>query len=204
MRDSKTVLATYTGGQLTAGRLALVLLASPQSARLTQQITGAPDSLVVQYVKNMAQRDVLLQRADSAKVNVNPEELASLHRDFVQAVVQSWQAMNLDPKSLADSGKTADAREKIAAARVEAFIDKIMAGAVQPLPIPSPLQIVLLNKYPAKVNPAGIERAVELATKLRVASDSAKAASQPKSAVPLPGRGSTKGWSRSTGEEAVT
>jgi hypothetical protein len=186
MRDSKTVLATYKGGQLSAGRLALVLLASPQSARLAQQITGAPDSLVIQYVKNMAQRDVLLQRADSLKVAVTPEELASLHRDFVQAVVQSWQAMNLDPKSLADSGKTVDAREKIAAARVEAFLDRIMAGGVQPLPIPSPLQIVLMNKYPAKVNAAGIDRAVELAAKLRASADSAKTASQPKSAVPLP------------------
>ncbi|MEO8336508.1 MAG: peptidylprolyl isomerase [bacterium] len=186
MRDSKTVLATYTGGQLVAGRLALVLLASPQSARLAQQITGAPDSLVTQYVKNMAQRDVLLQRADSLKVAVTPDELASLHRDFVQAVVQSWQAMNLDPKSLADSGKSVDAREKIAAARVEAFMDKIMAGGVQPLPIPSPLQIVLMNKYPAKTNAAGIDRAVEMAAKLRASSDSAKAATQPKSAVPLP------------------
>jgi peptidyl-prolyl cis-trans isomerase D len=186
MRDSKTVIATYKGGELTAGRLALVLLSSPQSARLSQQITGAPDSLVVQYVKNMAQRDVLLQKADSQKVAVTPEELASLHRDFVQAVVQSWGAMNLDPKSLADSGKTVEAREKIAAGRVEAFLDRIMAGGVQPLPIPSPLQIVLMNKYPSKSNAAGIDRAVELAAKLRVATDSAKAASQPKSAVPLP------------------
>jgi hypothetical protein len=186
MRDSKTVLATYKGGELAAGRLALVLLSSPQSARLAQQITGAPDSLVVQYVKNMAQRDVLLQRADSLKVAVTPEELASLHRDFVQAVVQSWGAMNLNPKSLLDSGKTVDAREKIAAARVEAFLDRIMAGGVQPLPIPSPLQIVLMNKYQSKINVAGIDRAVELAAKLRVSTDSAKAASQPKSAVPLP------------------
>jgi hypothetical protein len=186
MRDSKTVIATYKGGELTAGRLALVLLSSPQSARLAQQITGAPDSLVVQYVKNMAQRDVLLQKADSQKVAVTPEELASLHRDFVQAVVQSWGAMNLDPKSLADSGKTVEAREKIAAGRVEAFLDRIMAGGVQPLPIPSPLQIVLMNKYPSKTNAAGIDRAVELAAKLRAATDSAKAASQPKSAVPLP------------------
>ena len=187
MRTSKTALATYTGGELQAGRLALVLLASPQSQRLTQQIMGAPDSLVNQYVKNMAQRDVLLQRADSAKVTVTADELTRLHGDFVQAVAQSWTAMNLDPKSLADSGKTVEAREKIAAARVEAFMDKIMSGQVQPLPVPAPLQIVLMDKYPAKINQAGIDRAVELAAKLRVAVDSAKAAAQPKSAVPLPG-----------------
>ncbi len=187
MRTSKTVLATYKGGELTAGRLALVILASPQSSRLTQQIAGAPDSLVTQYVRNMAQRDVLLQRADSAKVVMSPEELASLHRDFVQAVTQSWTALGVDPKSLADSGKTADAREKIAAARIEAFLDRVMAGEIQPLPVPAPLQIVLMNKFDSKVNSAGVERAVEQAAKLRVSADSARAATQPKSAVPLPG-----------------
>jgi hypothetical protein len=53
--------------------------------------------------------------------------------------------------------------------------------------VPAPLQIVLMNKYDHKVNPAGIDRAVERAQKIRVVADSAKAANQPKSAVPLPG-----------------
>jgi hypothetical protein len=53
--------------------------------------------------------------------------------------------------------------------------------------VPAPLQVILMNKYDAKVNAAGIDRAVERATKLRVSADSARAASQPKSAVPLPG-----------------
>jgi hypothetical protein len=186
-RSNKTVLATYNGGDLTAGRIALVLLASPQSGRLIQQIQGAPDSLVNQYVTNMAQREVLLKRADSAKVTVTPEELAGLHRDFLQAVVQSWAALGVDPKSLADSGKTPADREKIAAARVEKFLDRVMAGEIQPLPIPSPLQIVLMDKFEAKVNPAGIDRALERAASIRVAADSARAAAQPPSEVPLPG-----------------
>ncbi|MDB4916244.1 MAG: Peptidylprolyl isomerase, partial [Gemmatimonadetes bacterium] len=151
-RADSRVLATYTGGALTSGRLALSLMASPQSARLIQQIQGAPDSLVNMYVINMTQREVLLKRADSAKVTVTPDELASLHRDFAQAVVSSWAALGVDPKSLADSGKTPGEREKIAGARVEAFMDKVMAGAVQPLPIPTPLQIVLMNKYDARMN----------------------------------------------------
>ena len=186
-RSNKKVLATYNGGELTAGRIALVLLASPQSGRLVQQIQGAPDSLVTQYVTNMTQREVLLQRADRAKVVVTPEELAGLHRDFLQAVVQSWEALGVDPKSLADSGKTPADREKIAAARVEKFLDRVMAGEIQPLPIPSPVQIVLMDKFSAKVNATGIDRALERAATLRVAADSARARAQPKSEVPLPG-----------------
>ncbi len=99
----------------------------------------------------------------------------------------TWQALGIDPKSLADSAKTPAERERIAAARIEAYLDKVMAGEAQPVPVPSPLQIVLMNKYDSKVNAAGIDRAVERAQKVRVVADSTRAANQPKSAVPLPG-----------------
>ena len=188
-RANKSVIATYKGGELVGGHLALVLLATPQSGRLMQQIQGAPDSLVKQYAMNMAQREVLLKRADSAKIVVTPQELAELHRDFVAAVAQAWTALGVDPKSLADSGKSASDREKIAAARVEKFLDRVMAGETQPVPVPSPLQIVLMDKFDAKVNAAGIDRAIERAQVIRVAADSARAAAQPRSSVPLPGMG---------------
>jgi peptidyl-prolyl cis-trans isomerase D len=186
-RSDDRVLATFVGGTLTSGKLALSLMASPQSARLVQQIQGAPDSLVNMYVTNMAQREVLLQRADSAKIAVNPEELASLHRDFAQAVAASWAALGVDPKSLADSGKTAAEREKIAGARIEKFMDKIMAGTVQPVPVPTPLQIVLMNKFDARLNYGVVDRALEVAVRFRQEADSQRTAGQPKSAVPLPG-----------------
>jgi parvulin-like peptidyl-prolyl isomerase len=186
-RKDKTVLASYKGGDYTAARLALFMLANPQSARLTQQIQSAPDSLVNQFVTNQTQRELLLKRADSAKSGLNAEELANLHRDFAQVVQQSWQAIGLDPKSLSDSAKTPAERERLAAARVEAFLDRIMSGQQQPVPVPSPLQLVLMDKYDSQINAAGIDRAVERAAKLRVSADSARAASQPKSAVPLPG-----------------
>ena len=186
-RHDRTSVASYSSGTLTAGRLAMVLLAAPRSAQLTQQIQQAPDSLVNQYVTNMAQREVLLRRADSAKVGLSPEELANLHRDFSQAVTMTWAQLGLDPKSLADSGKTSGERERIAAARVEQFLDRVMAGQAQPVPVPAPLQIILMDKYDAKVNAAGIDRAVERAAKLRASADSARTAQQPKSAVPLPG-----------------
>jgi hypothetical protein len=188
-RNDKTVLASFAGGNYTAGRLALFLLSAPRSGQLVQQIQAAPDSLLKQFVTNQAQREVLLHRADSAKAGLGPDELASLHRDFSQAVTTSWQQMGIDPKSLADSAKTPSERERLAAARIEAYLDKIMAGQAQPAPVPAPLQIVLMDKYDSKVNPAGIDRAVERAAKVRASADSAKAASQPKSAVPLPDMG---------------
>ena len=185
-RKDNKVLATYKGGELTASRLALFMLASPQSGRLAQQIQTAPDSLVNQFVTNQTQRELLLKRADSAKMGLTAEELSSLHRDFKQVVQQSWAAIGIDPKSLADSAKSQGDREKLAATRVEAFLDRVMSGQAQPVPVPTPLQMVLMDKYDAKVNAAGIDRAVERAGKVRVVADSTRAATQPKSAVPLP------------------
>ena len=201
-RNDKTAVATYKGGTLTSGRLAMVLLATPRSGQLMQQIQQAPDSMVNQYVTNMAQREVLLQRADSAKVGLSPEETANLHRDFTQAVAMSWAQLGLDPKSLSDSAKTPAERERLAAARVEAFLDRVMSGQAQPVPVPAPLQIVLLDKYDAKVNDAGIDRAVERASKLRSAADSARAAAQPRSAVPLPGGAPAPGGAPTTAQPA--
>lgn len=186
-RSDKAVLATYSGGEITAGRIAMVVMATPQSGRLTQQILSAPDSMVNMYVTNMAQREVLLRRADSAKAGLSPEEMSNLHRDFLQVVTMSWQQMGISPKSLADSAKSTAERERLAASRVEAFLDRIMAGQAQPIPVPAPLQVVLMDKFDASVNAAGIDRAVERATQLRATADSVRAAGQPKSAVPLPG-----------------
>jgi peptidyl-prolyl cis-trans isomerase D len=186
-RHDKTAVATYTGGTLTSGRLAMMILAAPRSGQLTQQIQQAPDSLVNQYVTNMAEREVLLRRADSAKAGLSPEELANLHRDFAQALAMSWTQLGLDPKSLSDSAKTTGERERLAASRVEAFLDRVMAGQAQPVPVPPPLQMILMDKYDAKVNSAGIDRAVERAAKLRASADSARTSQQPPSAVPLPG-----------------
>ena len=186
-RNDKTTLATYTGGELTAGKLAMFMLSNPRAGQLAQQIQAAPDSLVKQFVVNQTQRELLLRRADSAKAGISDQELADLHHDFAQVVSASWQAIGIDPKSLADSAKTPAERERLAAARVESFLDRVMGAQAQPVPIPPPLQIILLNKYDAKVNAAGIDRAVERATKIRATADSVHAAQQPQSAVPLPG-----------------
>jgi parvulin-like peptidyl-prolyl isomerase len=188
-RNDKDVIATWSGGDYTAGRLASVIMSDPRAPQLTQQIQQVPDSVVRMYVKQTVEREVLLKRADSAKMGPTPEEYGNLHRDFVQAVAMTWQALRIDPKSLSDSAKTPAERERLAAARIEAFLDKVMAGEAQPVPVPSPLQIVLMNKYESKVNPAGIDRAVERAQKIRTVADSTRAANQPKSAVPLPGAG---------------
>ena len=63
------------------------------------------------------------------------------------------------------------------------------AGIVE---VPPPLVDALREKYDASIKPAGITRALEVAQKTRAAADSSRAASQPKSAVPMPDTGASK------------
>jgi hypothetical protein len=182
-----TTLVSFKGGDLSVGEFLDWVQMLPPQSRIMQQIPTAPDSLLKPFVKNMAQREVILQRADSAKVDITPEERAQLYNDFQTLIVRMWQGIDIDPKSLADSAKSAAERERLAAARVERYLDNILAGQAQPVPVPVPLKKILDSKYEASVNSAGVDRAVERAQKVRQASDSARAASQPKSQIPLPG-----------------
>ena len=57
--------------------------------------------------------------------------------------------------------------------------------------IPEPVSAALRKKYESRVVAAGIERALERATKIRQVADSTRAAQQPASAVPMPGAAPT-------------
>ena len=118
---------------------------------------------------------------------LSAEDKTQLYAQFSQLVQTLWQQLGVDPKALKDSAKTAPERERLAANRVESFVDRILGGQAQPVPVPQPLAIVLQSKFESSINSAGVDRAVERAQKIRAVADSTRAANQPKSQVPLPG-----------------
>jgi len=186
-RKDNDVLATFKGGKLTVARFLMWLDQFPPSQRIPQQMQSAPDSLINGFIKNLATNEILVNKADSMHVTLTPEERQSVYHDFAQVVSLSWRALGVDPKALADSAKTQAERERLASSRVEAMLDGVMEGKAQPVPIPTPLKVLLESKYSWKINAAGLDRATELARQIRTSADSARAANQPKSQVPLPG-----------------
>jgi len=185
-RSDNDEIASYTGGTLTVGRFVRWVESYPPQMRLAQQMAQAPDSLVRQFVKSIARNEVMLKKADSAGITMTPEEKQQLYTEFRQLVMTLWQQLGIDAKSLSDSAKSAPEREKLAASRVEAYLDRVMSGQAQPISIPLPVQTVLTSKYKSKVYPAGVDRSVERAKKLRATADSTRSVNQPKSQVPLP------------------
>jgi hypothetical protein len=188
-RNDRATLATFKGGELTVSDFLGWLESLPPQQQVYQRIPTAPDSQLKPFIKQVAMQQVLLKKADSAKVQLTPEEHNNLYTSVSALVSNIWQALGVDPKMLADSAKSTAEKERLASARVDSYLDRMMAGQAQPLSVPRPLKKLLDAKYESSVNPAGVDRGFERAQKLRATADSARAANQPKSQIPLPGAG---------------
>ena len=186
-RDDRTVLATTKKGDFTMANLVRYINALPPQAQIVTQLQSAPDSVIPMFVKSMVGKDLFLKQADSAKVQIDTTAVAQMKRDYTNAVTSAWTALSLTPKSLADSAKSESDRERLAATRVESYLDKLMLQQSQFVPVPKPIETAARTKYEFKLVDAGLERAVERATRVRATLDSTRAAQQPASAVPLPG-----------------
>ncbi|HEY9450777.1 MAG TPA: peptidylprolyl isomerase [Gemmatimonadaceae bacterium] len=179
------VLATSKAGKFTLGRLVSWVEAYPQKAQIQRGFQEAPDSQIVQFLKVVIRNDLVLHQADSAKVQLDPAELSELHSKFAQIVGSTWEQLGVGPAALEDSGSTDGQRERIAAGRIDQYMDKLMTQEARFVDVPQPVASVLREKYDWKVNAAGLERAIEQATAARAAADSAKAKNRPATEVPL-------------------
>ncbi len=184
-RRDNTVIATSLAGKFTAARLVGWLETLPPNARILDQIKQAPDSMIISLVRRFANNELVLRQADSAKVQVDPAEIAQMHASFINAVRQAWSQLGVTPASLADSAKTEGDREKLAAKRIDDYFTKMVGEAAPFVSVPTPLANVLRQKYSYSFNDAGFDRAVEQAARIRNSADSARSARQPATAVPL-------------------
>ncbi len=184
-RNDRTVLATSTAGDFTGAHLVRWMSTVPPQSR--PQIAAAPDSMLPEFLKAMVRNELMLRRADSLKVDVDSTDRARVYQQVPQFVVQVWQQLGVDPKALADSGKTVAERERIAGERVTRFLDEAVSGQRQLFQVPDELTSMLRTKYESRIVPQGIERALERAKKNAASTDSAGRANQPPSQVPLPG-----------------
>ncbi|MDQ6829891.1 MAG: peptidylprolyl isomerase [Gemmatimonadota bacterium] len=188
-QKSSNVIATSKAGDFTAKKLAQWIQAFPnnQQIRSGLQQTTTPDSTVLNFARTLIKNDLVLHQADSAKIVLTPAELSDVRSKFTAVVGQDWLMLGVSPSVLKDSAKSASERARFASTQVDRYLDTFLANpqGVQFVDVPSPLQSVLRGKYTWKVNSAGVDRAVERATKIRSSADSARAANRPASQVPM-------------------
>ncbi|MEO8580732.1 MAG: peptidylprolyl isomerase, partial [Gemmatimonadales bacterium] len=184
-RRDNTVLATSNAGKFTTQRLVGWLETLPPQARVLEQIKQAPDSLLLQMIRQFVRNDLVLKQADSAKVALDPAELTQLHLSFTNAVKAAWAQLGVAPSALADSAKTEKEKEKLATKRIDDYFTRMVQEQAPFVAVPTPLSNVLRQKYKYSFNDAGFDRAVQEGSKIRNSADSARTAGQPSSAVPL-------------------
>src|SRR5262249_35501227 len=114
-----TALATYKGGTFTVSNFLSWLETFPPQQQIAQRIPQAPDSMLQPFIKQMAVQELLVKRADSAKVDLSPTERAAMYNDIGSLVTNVWQALGIDPKMLADSAKSTAEKERLAASRAD-------------------------------------------------------------------------------------
>jgi peptidyl-prolyl cis-trans isomerase D len=195
-KDDKTVIATSTAGNFTADRLARWISAYPpqQRAMMRGQAAQAPDSVLLEFTRAQFIRgELVLAQADSAKVELTPEELSQARNQFSQLVHRVWAELKITPPALADSAEASAQRERVASEMVETYMDQLVQDKVPYVEVPMPLSEVLREKYDYDVNSAGITRSLERAARVRAVTDSTRAAQQPQSQVPLGPQGAQPG-----------
>jgi len=184
-RGDRAVLATSSAGPFTTARFVQWLETFPPQQQIPQRLQQAPDSAVEGLIRNFVRNELMVKAADSVGIRLSAEELDQIRGSFASQVQGAWLQLGVNPRLVADSGAMPAAREAFAARRVNNYLRAMLADELPFLPIIPQLQWALRSRYEARVNSAGIDRAVQLATRVRARADSGRAA-QPGSVLPLP------------------
>ena len=169
-RTSNRVLVDYRGGSLRVKNLVRWLSAlDPQVA---QSLPQASDDQIKQFLKAIAQRDLLIQQADSAKVMLTPQDWEQIRAEHDSAIMMLGSILNISPQMLRDSASSQEERTNIAMARVNDYVDRVLQGRARFFPVPPFLGETLREKARWSVDEAGVRRAVERAQEIRTAADS--------------------------------
>jgi peptidyl-prolyl cis-trans isomerase D len=183
-RRSNKKLVTFKGGELTVGEFMRWMQALPP--QYAAQLKQADDSMLTQFARVLSQNVLLLRQADSAKIQVSPEEWASMAANYRGQVDTLRMEMGLDTTALWDSTVAAADRNKVAAGKVEQYFDRLVSGKSRLRPLPSALAMLLRDRSSYRIYDAGLNRAVELAQVERRKADSAKAKAGPMQPAPGP------------------
>ena len=174
-REDDHPLVTYRGGAFRVKDLVRWLLALPPED--VRGIATASDDQLTQFVRLLAQRDMLLEQLDSAGVTLTADDWAHVRAEHDSSVTRLEGLLRLSPQLLKDSAATPDARVRLAMAHVENYLDAAVTRETAPfLPVPPFLAAALRRGEPWALNEAGIARAVERAQAIRAADTTARQA----------------------------
>ncbi len=184
-RKSGKELVSFRNGALTVSDFARWMTAVPPPQ--LAQIRQANDTLLDQFLKNLAQNQILLREADSAKIQVSATVYQGLVQQYKSLLDDLKQAIGLNGPEFSDSSKTPVAdRVKLAGKKVDEYFDKLTKGQAQFRQIPPTLSSELRSDGDFKIYQAGIARSMELILAHRRADSAAGGKPGPEVTAPAP------------------
>jgi PPIC-type PPIASE domain len=182
---SGKVLARYVGGDFTVANLVRWIYAV--DPRVAQQIPMANDSMLNSLLRQLVERTVALQQADSAKVDITADEWTEVHAEFDSTLSIIRTLLGIDSISPGDSAATVAGRERFVVARVDAYFDRAVDGQAQFYPIPPLLALELRQRGTWSIDAAAVQRAAQRAQQLRASADSLRPPGAGSGVRPAPG-----------------
>ncbi len=119
--DGDEVIATYRGGEITAGRLVQWLQYLPVS--VNHEMIDATDERVREMLGRIVSRELLWRQADSAGFQVADSVLTWMRGKHRASLVSTWDALDLTPETLGAAAPSAAERRQVAHDRIAEFID---------------------------------------------------------------------------------
>ncbi|MBS1241927.1 MAG: PpiC-type peptidyl-prolyl cis-trans isomerase [Gemmatimonadetes bacterium] len=187
-RRNTTNLVTFKKGSFTVRDFVRWMEALPPGA--SNQIQAQPDSVLSGFVEGLAQNTLVIRAMDSAKLGMAEADWQALQLSYRATIDQLAAGIGLTDSVVSDTTRPKAARLDSARARVNVFLDNLMAGRAQFRPLPGSLSGYLRENNRYRLNRAGLARAVEL-VQARAKADSAAgkgaAPSAPGPIQPAPG-----------------
>lgn len=168
-RSHKTI-ARYRGGAFEVRDFVRWLFAI--DPRYASAIPQASDSQIGTLVQQLVTRNVALQQAESAKVQLTDSEWTDVRLEYDSSLSFLRNRLGLTPEAMRDSTTTAEGRIRYAMARVNDYFDRVVSRQAQFSPIPPLMAQVLRERSDWSVDASGVRQAAQRAVTLRASADS--------------------------------
>lgn len=175
--NSRRVLATYDSGEFTVSDFKRWYQGFPPDAQAQVAVLPA-DSMRI-FITELATNHVLIQEALDAGVEISSADFQSLRDAHERGIEVVRATMNITVESLGDSAQTREARFRQLELRVDQYMDALAKNERRFVALPPYLADTLRSVIEWGIEPAGIERVVQEAIRLRAALDEIAAPVQP-------------------------
>ncbi len=160
-RAGRRALVNYQGGSLTADEVKEFLQTRPPQFR--SQVASASDEQIEQGILlALARRELLIQRAEAAGLDISPEDRDSVVTTARRAFKDAARQLGLLSIDASSGQSVDDAIE----ARVDTVLQAILRGQQDVIPLGA-VSYTLRKESDVEINSAGVDRAVQQLKEVR-------------------------------------